>query len=275
MKTMYFILFKSLFVLGTLSRLSNGSVVAIPPPNGTFGVNIRTMKLTDTSRFDPFAPTPENRSAMLSVFYPVAFSKSCNIQLAEYMPPTTAAVEDQSYAGYGLPNGTFESLYLSLCHPSSSSYTTCADDFPLVIFSPGLGNSRLIYNAIAQSVSSYGYTVVTVDHPYDADIVEYPDGTFVLAANISTGEQIELSVETRVKDISFILDQLSIPSTTNGVLPLSKKGFKTSRVAMFGHSLGGAATASTMVNDSRIIGGINLEYVTVRSFLRNVVDPSS
>ena len=261
---------KFLFVLGSLSRLSNGTVVAIPPPNGTFGVNISTMKLTDTSRFDPFPSTPVHRSVMLSVFYPVASAKSCKVQLAEYMPPTTAAVEDQSYAEYGLPNGTFESLYLSLCHPSSSSYTTCADDFPLVIFSPGLGDSRLIYNAIAQSISSYGYTVVTVDHPYDADIVEYPDGTFVLAANISTEAQIELSVETRVKDISFILDQLSIPSTSNGILAPSNKGVKTSRVAMYGHSLGGAATASTMVNDSRIIGGVNLEYATFRPVLRNI-----
>lgn len=45
------------------------------------------------------------------------------------------------------------------------------------MFSPGLSASRLLYSAQARALASYGYIVITLDHPYDALFVEFPDGT--------------------------------------------------------------------------------------------------
>ena len=132
-------------------------------------------------------------------------------------------------------------------------------DFPVALFSPGLGNSRLLYSALAQSVASFGNVVVSIDHPYDANVVEYPDGTLVLGSNVSTEANIDLAVKTRAQDVSFVLDQLSIASTVRRLFPSIKGALETQKVAMYGHSLGGAAAAAAMLNDSRIIGGANLD----------------
>jgi hypothetical protein len=73
-------------------------------------------------------------------------------------------------------------------------------DFPLVIFSPGMDNSRLLYSAMAKSTASFGYIVVNVNHSYGAAFVEYPVGTITMAANISSDAHIILDVDTRAKD---------------------------------------------------------------------------
>jgi pimeloyl-ACP methyl ester carboxylesterase len=232
--------------------------VIIPKPSGPYGVSLRTMELTDSQRLDPFSPRTHVRNVMISAFYPGVSANQCSTRFVDYMPPATAAIEDQYYSQYGLPNGTFESLKLSLCKESVHT-TERIQDFPIILFSPGLGNSRLLYSALAQYIASFGYLVVSIDHPYDANVVEYPDGTLILGANISTGAQIELAVETRAQDVSFILDQLSSVSTVQRLFPSIKGALKTHKVAMYGHSLGGATAAVVMLNDSRIIGGANLD----------------
>ena len=243
------------------SSLSIAVINTIPKPNGTYGVNLSTMKLTDPSRLDPFAPTRQTRSVMISVFYPVSSASHCQTILSDYMPPATAAVEDLAYSQYGVPNGTFESLRLSLCTPPGpqKDSNNLPQQFPLLLFSPGLGNSRLLYNALAQSIASYGYTVVTVDHPYDANVVEYPDGSLVPGANISTTPQIDLDVATRAQDLSFVLDALGNPCTLQTLFQSTSNPLNTNRVGTFGHSLGGATAASAMFNDSRIACGANLD----------------
>jgi pimeloyl-ACP methyl ester carboxylesterase len=237
--------------------IANASVI-IPKPSGQYGVGLSTMKLTDNTRYDPFAPHHEFRHVMISVLYPAVSANSCSTILVDYMPPTTAAIEDQFYGQYGLPNGTFEILKLSLCK-ETARMAGRIPSFPVVLFSPGLGNSRLLYSALAQSIASFGYVVVSIDHSYDANVVEYPDGTLILGANITTEAQIDLAVKTRAQDISFVIDQLSLPSIVESLLPSVKGVLKTHKVAMYGHSLGGAAAADVMLNDSRIIGGANLD----------------
>jgi pimeloyl-ACP methyl ester carboxylesterase len=232
--------------------------VNIPKPSGPYGVSLRTMELTDSQRLDPFSPRTHVRNVMISAFYPGVLANQCSTMFVDYMPPATAAIEDQYYSQYGLPNGTFESPKLSLCK-ESVHMTGRIQDFPIILFSPGLGDSRLLYSALAQYVASFGYLVVSIDHPYDANVVEYPDGTLILGANISTEAQIELDVRTRAQDVSFILDQLSSVSTVRRLFPSIKSALKTHKVAMYGHSLGGATAAVAMLNDSRIIGGANLD----------------
>ena len=251
----YLLAYVQLFLFSTLST---AVVNTIPKPNGTYEVALSTMKLTDASRLDPFAPDRQPRSVMISVFRPVPSTSHCQTVLEDYMPPATAAVEDLAYSQYGVPNGTFESLRLSLCNPDPRTEHNL-QQYRLLLFSPGLGNSRLLYNAIAQSVASFGYIVVTVDHPYDANVVEYPDGTLVFAANISTTPQIEIDVATRAQDISFVLDQLGKPCTLQTLFPSTRPHLTTNRVGMFGHSLGGATAAAAMLNDTRIACGANLD----------------
>ncbi|MCJ1307242.1 hypothetical protein MMC25_000888 [Agyrium rufum] len=229
----------------------------LPLPNGTFSTSLKTTLLIDESRLDPFAPSPELRAIAISTFYPLPATKRCTLSSSPYMPPLTAAFEDQAYAVYGVPNGTFAKLRLSTCNDN----TAAAAHHPIVLFSPALGTSRFVYNALAQTVASAGYIVITIDHPYDADVVEFPSGRLVFGLNI-TDAMIDLAVDTRAKDASFVLGQLSRPCSAAEILPLKTDPMTrldVSRVGFYGHSLGGAAAAAGMFRDGRVVAGMDLD----------------
>jgi predicted dienelactone hydrolase len=127
---------------------------------------------------------------MVSSFYPAALRKDCVSYESLYMPNATANFYDEQFGAFGIPADTFTSLQLTHCK-SRSSHDLKGQQFPVALFSPGLSNSRLIYNAMAQALASKGYIVITIDHPHDADIVEFTDGSTTFAADIDTDSQIE------------------------------------------------------------------------------------
>ena len=248
--------------LSLFSAALNADQVLLPKPNGAFEVGVGIMELIDESRLQPFVPTVMPRILMVSLFYPV---KSHNSTTAvKYMPPETAAFEDRSEQSlYSLisPNGTFEKLALQLARKSPHIQDT--PDFPVVLFSPAEATTRLFYSIIAQTIASTGYIIITIDAPYDVDIVEYPDGSVALfnttLATDYTTADIETAVTARAQDATFVLDQLRNASIVSQLIPVSSRGLNVSKVAMFGHSLGGAATAAAMLNDSRIAGGVAMD----------------
>lgn len=235
---------------------------AIPLPDGPFGVARTVVELTNTNMVDPYAPTRQSRRLMISAFYPVAEKDNCQQTEVPYMPPGTAAIYDKTYSAYGLPNGTFEAIQLTLCvEKVPRNCTTKTPHCPVAIFSPGLGDSRLIYSSIASSLAAQGYAVITVDHPYDADVVEFPNGDLVLAANISDSDvsQVDADVVVRTKDLSFVVDQMRNKTVTKALFKDMYGTADPTKVVLFGHSVGGAAAAATMLKDRRIQGGINLD----------------
>ena len=233
------------------------AAIVLPKPTGRYEVGINTMKLVDkTRKLDPFAPDNRTRAIMVSAFYPVEKTSACYpTRIVKYMPPVTATFISNEYSIYGIPNGTFEGIGVQTCRLGAQ----VSDDYPIVLFSPGLGGSRLIYQVIAQQVASSGYIVVLLDHPYDTDIVEFPDGSVVLGVPIETEAQIEVTLEARTLDASFTLDQLSRRSIARSLVPGSKRGLDVRRAGIFGHSLGGATAGSTVHNDTRFAGGLNMD----------------
>lgn len=254
-------------VLQAVSSLSSASAQAVfPRPVGPYGVNVTTLGFTDHSRLDPFAPKPENRSVAVSIFYPALPVEQCQFITVPTYPNRTAAIFDQEVAFAGVPNGSLETVRMEVCtsqkrsaqkHQSWDPRTA-----PLVLFSPGLGLSRLWYSALAQSVASYGFNVVTLDHQYDADVVEYPDGRIVLADKSDWNDtQSEQDVNVRAKDASFVLDQFSDPRIISQTFPGRSGSVRlaTKRAGIYGHSIGGATAATAMLQDDRFIGGVNLD----------------
>ncbi|KAF2501784.1 PAF acetylhydrolase family protein [Lophium mytilinum] len=229
-----------------LSLLASWSPTVHAISLGQFPVSITCAQLNDSTRLDPFAPTPQHRTFMVSIFEPV--EHSCKEISSPYMPPLTAAYQDAKFAAYGVPEGTFPGLSIEVCQ-SKNKATSNQRTKKVVLFSGALGTSRHLYNALVATVASKGYTIIIVDHPYDTDIVEFPSGKTVLGLNL-TDDQIPLAIEARAKDLSFVLDHLSHTTKSCPGNPI--------QAVAFSHSLGGAAAIATL-RDPRILGALNLD----------------
>jgi pimeloyl-ACP methyl ester carboxylesterase len=243
-----------------LALMTAVAAINLPRPEGKYGTGSSQAMLVDRSRRDPFAAAAgikQDRRLMVSSFHPVALREQCLDLPSPYMPATTASFLDAEYGAYGIPNNTFASFDLIQCKPRGR-LSVKNKIFPTVLFSPGLGNSRLLYSAMAQSLASEGFNVITIDHPYDADIVEFEDGSTILAAEIDSDEQIVATLGVRVQDVSFVIDQLQAKDTKQKLFGGRPCG-KEEQYTIFGHSLGGATAAAATLVDKRLNGAINLD----------------
>lgn len=175
------------FLLILLPLFGLGDALLVPNSSGPYGVALRVQGMTDDHRIDPYDPKKGHRQLLASVFWPVD-KDSCSKKLVPYMPPATAEYYGQQVQALGLSNDTFKAFELEVCTPKTSrgSKSGCTSDkkYPVAIFSPGGGNSRLLYSAMARSLASHGNVVILIDHPYDQDIVEFPGGKIIKGGKI-------------------------------------------------------------------------------------------
>ncbi|KAG8991212.1 hypothetical protein FRB94_012684 [Tulasnella sp. JGI-2019a] len=239
-----------------VTNAAASTTVRLPTPlNATFPVGSQVFKLVDDSRIDPFNST-EKRAVEITVYYPSSGQNDgtcpAGTDFAPYMPAAMAALADQSL---GIPSGTMESIFTDTClgAPAVSS-----DQRNLIVMSTGLGVTRLVYQTYTTALAAHGYVVIGIDHPYDAEIVEYPDGRLVFAAPLNDSDPAAITsiVETRIKDVQFVLDQVCGNKDLTQSIPVD---CGVRKVGMFGHSLGGATTADMTIIDQRIAGGVNLD----------------
>jgi hypothetical protein len=99
-------------------------------------------------------------------------------------------------------------LFAAAGLPVCSSDCELAADPPTLLFSPGYTGSRLLYSLVAPAIASYGFTVITMDHPDEAPVIVYPDGyaAYANASAIPTEAELEQYVDTRAADALFICD---------------------------------------------------------------------
>jgi dienelactone hydrolase len=222
--------------------------IQLPKPKGPFEIGVTYVQLTDTSRLDPFAPTKQHRTVQLSIHYPTV--KDSSEPFSIYLPFLTA---NDTAARFALPSDTFQNISTN-AHLDAPILEYAKH---IVMFSPGLGNSRLFYATFAQGLASEGYVVVSVDHPYDASIVELSDGRVIMGNISDSSEDVLRALNVRVADTHFVVNKLA---TGNHVsIPGLHQALDTSCVGFLGHSLGGATAATAMVVDDRFVGGVNMD----------------
>ncbi len=193
-------------ILLTGMLLGIAKAVVVPSHPGPFSVTMRVKALIDHSRTDPLNKTVK-RQVLLSVFVPVSDSTKCSNEIIAYMPLATATSYGPLAQSAGLPANIFSSFQLELCKLPDIKNGSCRGGrktprFPLVLFSPGLAESRLLYSVTAKSIAAQGYVVVTIDHPYDAEVVEFPDGSVVRNNGTDGMEQQLTKVPNQVQIIT-------------------------------------------------------------------------
>jgi predicted dienelactone hydrolase len=214
----------------------------IPAPTGPFHVGTRSIALTDRSRHQPQAPE-QPRSLVIQIWYPATAAD----RRSPYMPPAVARLVASSG---GLSPALLEAVTLDAT--ADAPPLKRRGGWPVVLFSPGFGVEHELYAGLVEDLASHGYVVVAIAHPDDASIVQFPDGHVVVP---DSQMDIAAALAVRVADTRFVLTQLARLGRSGlfaGLLDLD-------RVGMFGHSLGGAAAASTMLVDPRIRAGADLD----------------
>ncbi|MGN9841453.1 alpha/beta hydrolase family protein [Nonomuraea sp. H19] len=234
------ILATSLIVLATPAAPATD--LALPQPTGPKPIGTTTLHLTDASRPDPWNPEADQRELMVSLWYP---ARKAVEKRAPYMTPQESAAVLKSFENVPPDALTKVRTYAGLDAPARKGR------HPLVVMSPGFSFPRATLTSLAEDLASRGYLVAAVEHTYESVGTTFPDGRTTTCLACVKGQDGAKVAASRVKDVRFVLDELSKGRWG--------KAIDRSKIAMVGHSMGGNSAAQTMLADPRVKAGVNLD----------------
>ena len=237
--------------------LAPGHTPYLPEPTGPCPVGTTSLYLKDVSRPDPWAAWVNARELMVSLWYPATPAGG---RRARYMTPAESELQLTSRGITGIPPDVLSTVRTSAVSDAAPAGRQRA--LPLVVLSPGFTNSRSALTALAEDLASHGYMVAGIDHTYESFATAFPDGRVTTCLARETrrrGQEFwEKLVAGRAADVSFVLDELT------GAHPAwpGARLIDPSRIAMAGHSIGGAAAIPALLAESRIRAGIDMDGTT-------------
>ncbi|MFI9322684.1 alpha/beta hydrolase family protein [Kitasatospora aureofaciens] len=243
-------------------------VPVFPEPSGDFAVGTRVVQWTDPRRPETFTADPDDRrTVVVQLWYPARKSPE-GTQRAQYLGRTEQEARTVSEAlarGVGLPGFLVDGVPRARTRSVfDAPVAGTGGRFPLVLFSPGSGGVRTQNTAWAEELASHGYVVAALDHPYDSAAVVLADGRTITTETASSGdpEQDEkLAADwtaVRAADLGFVLTRLDGLDRGEVTDPLTGR-LDTGRVAVAGHSMGGAAALQAARQDRRFGAVIDLD----------------
>ena len=228
--------------------------MVLPAPTGPYPIGTVALHLVDRSRPDPLAGSGHYRELMVSVWYPARDVARYPRALWLSDAPMRALLEFAEFPAdaVGAP--------VTAGHVGAP-VRRAGGRLPVVVFSHEAHDHRADNTIVVQELASHGYVVVTVDHTYDA-FSEFPDGRLT----VPIGGEDSLGAPDFARDIPFVLDSIEDlaagrnPDADGKPLPAGLRGAPNPRrIAMFGTSKGGTATALVMGMDPRVRAGLSLD----------------
>ncbi|CAK7225239.1 hypothetical protein SBRCBS47491_005820 [Sporothrix bragantina] len=255
-------------LFATLATARTGAGVShpeLPPLLGPHPVGTISLQLTDYARVEgpvtgnvstPASPRP--RRVMVSVFYPTTNTSLANgnFTRAPYFPSPVTAGAFSSFIG-----NSSELLHIATRAYEGAPMARGVVNASVLVFSHGLGSSRLVHAAQLANIASHGWVVVAPDHPYDALITQFDDGTVVTMPDSVLDDfpnELPTLVDTRVLDVEFVVASLKNSSFLSQ-LPGKPPFLNATAVGVLGHSLGGYTAAQTVANVSYVPCGLNYD----------------
>lgn len=231
-------------------------VFSLPSPGGPYDVGTETFHWIDSSRTEWF--TDENPNDLREIMVQVWYPSDQNVKKDPEPYLDFINLRAKALAGAGAIPEFFPS---HLNHVTTNSYggipiTEKSGHLPVVIFSHGITGTRHLHQALYEYLVSRGYIVVAPDHSFDANLTIFPDGHIADYRSNITGHPDSLNLRkmqmnTRVTDISFILDQLE--KMQSGKIESQIFGkIDYENISVGGHSYGGATATVAAQRDDRI-----------------------
>ena len=229
------------------------AAVTPPPPTGPAPVGLKRLTLTDHHRAERLAPGGGPRLIPLRVWYPAARAGSAPGEVL------TAAEQGTYESVFELPAGALDGIGST----TTAGASPAAGKHPVILLSPGWGNTSGLHDAQASDLASHGYVVVGIDHPGDTTAVDAGGGR-ILTMN-PAGEKIQdKSAVQRVADVRYVLHHLG---AVHGTGRLDQR-----RIGAYGHSMGARATAAAMYDEPNIRAGVNLDGLADEPVLTHGLD---
>ncbi|WP_414167381.1 alpha/beta hydrolase family protein [Streptoverticillium reticulum] len=228
-------------------------------PTGPEHVGAVQLHLVDLARKDPWTDSGQPRELMATLHYPAHGTRG-HAMLPWLSEGAARAVKDTypgKLDGYAMP----------MTHSADTAPVARHGRRPVLLYSPGFGSDRSFNTLVVEDLVSWGYVVVTVDHPHDSGEVEFPGGRVQTRTVVGRDkDEMRKAVAVRADDLRFVLDCLAVldrggnPDAERRRLPHGLRGtLDLGRVGAFGHSLGGASSAALMYQDRRVRAGIDLD----------------
>ena len=236
-------------------------ITIFPELTGTYQVGRTTVDMRDDSRQEIFTSDDSDiRAFNVTLFYPATPTDEANP--APYIPETILTPLSQEM---GIPASFFEGF-----QPHSYQNAPIADgEFPVILFSHGLGTALQLYTGQLEDLASHGYIVVAMSHTYTTPVVALSDGRVLRMSEGDSSplldatqslDELNIALEEIVfpvwhDDMLFVLNQLDALNADS----ILAGHMDVSRIGAFGHSFGGAISLESAFQDDRILGAINMD----------------
>ncbi|MBN2603870.1 MAG: hypothetical protein JXA91_07055 [Candidatus Thermoplasmatota archaeon] len=241
----------------------NGTYEAsfLPPLTGHYGIGVQTFHMIDENRPENFTEdiVDDFREVMVQIWYPTKYYDP--ISRVDYMDYNTF----QWLKGRSpIPLFTIPNYAYTYVNPHGHLSPPIAEKeggYPVIIFSHGYDGVYQIYTSLIEDLVSNGFIVVSINHPYIAGIIVFPDGKTIYVSSIPNSyKEAEkwrsIALRSVVDDAKFVLSEIEEMNSTH---PDFMGCFDLSKVGMYGHSFGGGATAICCYEDERFKAGLTLD----------------
>ena len=217
-----------------------GASVSPPAATGAAPVGFTRTTLTDAFRSESLAGDIGPRRLALRVWYPAAAPGAAR--------PARSARPSRppGSGGAGLERSALDGLGSA----ATADAPAAAREPPGPADVARVGRDDGVHGRAASDLASHGYVVVGIDVPGETEAVDLGDGVLAPMAP-GLAKASVASIELRSRDMRFVLSRLG---SLRGAGRLDLE-----RVGAFGHSNGGATTATAMLADRRIRAGVNLD----------------
>ncbi|GAA3623770.1 hypothetical protein GCM10022223_45970 [Kineosporia mesophila] len=242
-------------LLGGAAAIWGFRPLDLPDPQGQYAVGTRTAYWTDPARDEPATTASDRRRVTAQIWYPTTLKGPAS----PYLGRRPQIVAEGLGRSFGVPAFLFGEAVDGHGHSTENApLPATGEKYGVVLFSPGLLSVRTQNTAWAEYLAARGYVVVALDHPYDSAVTLTQDGRPLWSKVRATSDDEQGNRDAdhltaiRAQDLSFALDRIEADA-------FFRHRLDTDRVAVTGHSAGGAAALQAAAQDSRFRAAIDID----------------
>ena len=211
---------------------TNILLTTFPQPSGPFPVGVVDRVMSDPARTNRYRYSPPTNAFMVTLWYPAAPSAAG--ALPELGRGKRLWQDPRLYSIYGLDQNWGKISAAAAGHALPASPVSAQQaQYPVLLFSHGLCDSRHFHSQVAEELASHGYVVVAPDHT-DCFGTDFADGPYLVGTSRTDLSGIDNT--NRFKDFQFLLDELARLQSGDR---LFAGRLDLDRVGIYGMSAGG------------------------------------